>query len=257
MNFCYLFVIQGDDMLKIAICDDNECFCIQLENILEDISDKYNFEFDIYTFNSGKAFYEKIKNNFIFDLIFLNVELKNLNGLQIGRLIRNKFSSTFVHIVYLSVKKDYALQLFKLQPLDFLVKPIKYDDIFYVIKTINSIIKTSHKPTFDYKIGTLLFRVPLNDIIYFESINRKVNMITYNNTVSFYSTLNKVHEKLDKIFFISIHKSYIINYNHIKEIRYTQVVMSNNLILPISQSKRSQVRSMIMANKKDEELYIL
>ena len=86
------------------------------------------------------------------------------------------------------------------------------------------------------------FHSIIKDILYFESDNRKINIYTTKGQISFYGILSEVLEELDEFDFLFIHQSYIVNYNHIISFEYNQVTMSNDTILPISQSRRKIIR---------------
>jgi DNA-binding LytR/AlgR family response regulator len=93
--------------------------------------------------------------------------------------------------------------------------------------------------------------VLISDILYFESSGRKVKIILKDGEVKeYYGKLSEVEEKLKKNDFFSIHKSYLINYNHVIEYTYEYVKMSNNEILGISQNNRKAVREKLLQKKQ-------
>ena len=69
-------------------------------------------------------------------------------------------------------------------------------------------------------------------------------MVTTKGEELFYSSLSEVTLNVAKYQFIQIHRSYLINYNHTSILRYSEVVMSNGTVLPISKSKREEFRSL-------------
>ncbi|MEG2440376.1 MAG: LytTR family DNA-binding domain-containing protein, partial [Acetivibrio sp.] len=97
---------------------------------------------------------------------------------------------------------------------------------------------------FHYQKAHDLFKVPTGDIIYFESVNREVRIAMNKGEDFFYGSLDEVAMKLSGYQFLQIHRSYLINYNHISVLRYSEVVMSNGVTLPISRSKRQELRSL-------------
>ena len=112
-------------MLSIAICDDNNYICSQIEKIILDYQ-KYKCEkFDIDIFCTGENLINFIKNEHSFDLIFLDIELGTTTGIEIGSKIRNEFDDYISKIVFITSKDGYESQLFDFQPLNFLKKPIE------------------------------------------------------------------------------------------------------------------------------------
>jgi len=104
---------------------------------------------------------------------------------------------------------------------------------------------------FQYKIGHTKYNLPIRDIIYFESRNREVIIHTVNGTEVFYGRLKDIYEYLNKLKFIQIHKSYLVNYNYIVKLEYHQVTMSNNVVLPISQANRKKTRELQLELERD------
>ena len=87
-------------------------------------------------------------------------------------------------------------------------------------------------------------------ILYFESSGRKVKVVLKNEVNEYYGKLSEVEEKIKNDDFFFIHKSYLINYNHVIEYSYEYVKMSNNEILGISQNNRKAVREKLLRKKQ-------
>lgn len=213
-------------MFRIAICDDEISICEQLEVILEKLSREFleGLEWDV--FYSGEELCSHLDKNNYYDIIFLDIKLKEMNGVEVGHIIRNAMLNETTQIVYISGKETYAMELFKLRPLDFIIKPFDYQVIKGIINLALRTIKIDYA-IFQYKIGTITYNILTKDILYFESKNRKIIMHGVKRTETFYGKLKDVHEKLKKYRFIKIHKSYLVNYNHIVKLEYQQVTLSN------------------------------
>lgn len=122
-------------MIHIAICDDDLIFCTELENMLNLIASEYKIFFGIDIFYSGVKFKNIISNYQEYDLIFLDIELNETLGSDIGDFIRNRLEWENVSIIYISNKSHYALSLFKTRPYDFIVKLISYDNLKKVMSS--------------------------------------------------------------------------------------------------------------------------
>ncbi|MFA9424472.1 MAG: LytR/AlgR family response regulator transcription factor, partial [Sedimentibacter sp.] len=168
-------------MLRIAICDDEKVICQQIEDILADISENINEKFEIELFYSGEELCEYLFEGNSYDLIFLDIELCEMNGVEVGRKIREEMNDESTQIVYVSGKESYAMDLFEVRPLNFLVKPANRDKIeLVVIKAIKLFGNKNH--FFEYKNNNINFSVPLGNILYFESDGRKVNIVLIDET---------------------------------------------------------------------------
>ena len=194
-------------------------------------------------FYSGEDLCLSLKENIYFDIIFLDIELKLMTGIDVGKRIREVFLNETTQLIYISGKESYAMELFQVRPLYFLIKPITYKKIETVLLTAFRLIQKGNQ-VFEYQSSHITSKVQIKNILYFESCNRKVNIVTENNQDCFYDTLNNVSEILKKFNFLLIHKSYLVNYNHVIKFEYHQVTMINNIILPISQPKRKGIREL-------------
>lgn len=236
-------------MLRIAICDDEKIICRQLEDMLLDIGKNANQEIEIDVYYSGEKLCNLLNKGENYDVIFLDIELNQINGVEIGKKIREEFNDESTQIVYISSKESYAMDLFEVRPLNFLIKPLNETKIeATILKAVMLLDKENHY--FNYKNSNVTFSVPLKDILYFESHGRKVNIFLNDEIKSFYGKLSSVEEQIDNKDYIMIHKSYLINFNHVIEHTYEYVKMSNQEVLTISQNNRKAVREKLMHRKQ-------
>ena len=231
--------------IRIAICDDDQFICGELETLLINILESNNITHDIDVFFSGEELVRTFNNsNTSYDLIFLDIELPNQNGIDIGTYIRENLIDHKTEISYISSNNSYAMDLFKLRPIDFLEKPITSKKVTHVINTYLNLIEYNNK-NFQYSKNKNTFNIPLSDILYFEHKGRKTVLHTFDETIDFYDSFDNILTKLDTKRFILVHKSFIINYRCISKFGAKEVTMIDGRIIPISQSKRSQVQNKI------------
>ena len=233
-------------MIYVAVCDDELAIGAELEHMLLDIFGKQNIEYEIDVFFDGEELHKKIKAGAHYDLIFLDIEFaqSEMNGVETGRLIRDVYQNHLTSIVYISWEKKYALHLFDIQPLNFLIKPLKYDKIEEVVNKYLKVTKL-WSGTFTYKIGHNTFKVSIKDIVYLESYDRKLVIhLADGRKDEFYGSLKELYEEqLKKFDFLFIHASYLVNYDYITALKFNQVLLVNNTTpLPISKHRKSKIR---------------
>jgi DNA-binding LytR/AlgR family response regulator len=237
--------------LYIAVCDDEEHVRLELESMLEDTCDKLNVKYEFSAFSTGAELYRQMESGAHYDLIFLDIALANdkIDGVEIGKLIREGLDDHTVAIVYMSWEKKYALQLFEISPQDFLIKPLDKEKIEKAMRKYLKIAKL-WDDDFIYKAGHDVHKVKVMEIIYLESSGRKVIIhLTGDREISFYGTLKKIYdEQLKKHDFLRIHNAYAINYHFVKSLQYEEVTLQEkNIQLPISQARRKEVRDAYLA----------
>lgn len=227
-------------MFRIAICDDVMAVCHHIERTLMDYAKANKIPIDVEVFYNGESLYEFILKEHGFDLIYLDIEMASLSGLDLGREIRNVLHDMNTEIVFVSGTTQYDRQLFDVQPLHFIAKPI---DPGQVIKDLTLAMKKHNNPEscFIFHVGKDIITLRYGDILYFESFDRKVSVMTAGKNYDYYSTLQKAAESLPP-YFCRIHKSYVVNMHHITEFRGSAVLMADSTELPIGQTYRQAFR---------------
>ena len=236
-------------MYRVAICDDESYICSQIEEIIINYQKESLEEIDIEVFYSGEELCRFIQQEHNFDIIFLDIELKQMNGVEIGRIIREDMSDEVTQLLYISSKQDYAMTLFDNRPLNFLIKPLDQDK---VVKYLSQAIQISQKSNlfYEFNVGKIHYKVPYKDIMYFESDDKKIRVITNTVTYECYGKLTDMKEVVPSSEFFFIHKSYLVNYLYISEAQYEFVKVTSGIILPISQTYRKEVRDMLIKRRK-------
>lgn len=236
-------------MIKIAICDDEPSICGQVETTLIQILDERTIEYDIDVFCSSEELCTQLqaKN---YNLLFLDIELPDQNGITTGRYIRETLQDEQLQIAYISSKTSYAMELFEFHPINFLEKPLTPQQI---LKVLDKYLLISHynEQTFTYKKYRNYFNIPFHNILYFESAGRKITIYTTQGPDTFYDTLENIYPRLKTSHFLFIHKSILVNYHHIRQITYDEVTMSDGTVLAISQSRRKDIKNMYMQIRKE------
>lgn len=237
--------------ISIAICDDEEEIALELERRLLNIQKEIGIPLDIDVFFSGMELCKHLKKN-KYGLIFLDIELPKMDGVEVGHFIREKLYDEVTQIAYISSKQKYAMELFESRPINFLIKPLKKEDILKILEKYMT-LAGEFAETFHYKKGRKIVQIPLSDIMYFERNTRKVKLYSKDGVDEFYEVLENVYSFVKKHKFLFIHKSYIINCNYIKKMGYESVVMTNDVELPISQARRKDIRDMWMQYITEDE----
>lgn len=239
---------EKNALYKIAVCSDEASICGQIEQILLKAQGLYNVTIEIEVFLSGEELLKYIKNGVSYDLIFLQSEMSKLNGIKVGMLIRNVIKDLEVELVYVLAKTDDMFKIIKTSPLYAVIKPIKSEEVLIAFKKARGKHETDSK-FFYYKLGRNRCKVQLSEIIYFESIGRKAKIVTTQETIEIYDSLTDINKQLEKSNFIRVHKSYIINYDHIAKLAGKQCTMENGEEINISQLKRKEVKNIEESNQ--------
>ena len=101
-------------MLRIAICDDDLPIKSEIESLLLDIMQDYCIKMDIDIFFDGKTLYQQIQSGTNFDIIYMDIEMNDVDGIQAARLIRAQNIPSI--LIYISAYETYFKQLFEVEP---------------------------------------------------------------------------------------------------------------------------------------------
>lgn len=232
-------------MIDIAICDDNIHICSEIENILLKYQKINYLKFNIDVFSDGKNFIKHLDLGNKYQILFLDIEIGNITGVDIGKYIRQNLDNREIKIIYVSSFEKYAMELFDLKPTNFLIKPIDENKIKEVLEdTLYDIKIQLEKFTFNFKND--MFRIKLKDIVYFETIklSKNIKLITIDNEYIFRENLNKIQENLEKNDFIKINKSVLVNFNYIKVFKPSEfkVILTTEEELPLSKNRLKEIK---------------
>lgn len=244
--------------MKIAICDDDISFTSRLEEIIKQESVNYGKKPEIDVFFDGETLVKSIEDGQSYSMIFLDIEMKRMNGITAARRIRQLDRYTL--IIYISSYDDYLKELFEVEPFRFISKPLQlqklkqyFGEAIRKIEGLNNI--------YSYSYNKEEYTVPIKEIVYFESNKRLINIRLNDGTEqSFYGKLNNVEKEIQKInkHFIRIHQSFLVNYSYVKKMTYSEVVLEHNydeLVLRISEDRRSTVRRKVCEIAGGLQLY--
>jgi DNA-binding LytR/AlgR family response regulator len=140
------------------------------------------------------------------------------------------------------------MELFEVRPFDFIIKPIdpvRVKKIVYKIMDLCS----ENRDLFEYSYDRTIKRIPVREIIYFESAGKRINICTVKEETHFYGKLSDVSRQLAHHNFVMIHKSFLVNIDHVIEYDYEFVRMSNKKILSISQRRRKDIREKLLKQR--------
>jgi DNA-binding LytR/AlgR family response regulator len=202
--------------------------------------------------NSALDALEYIYSNRI-DLIFVDINMPDLNGVDFVKALKEK-----PHIIFTTAYSEYAIEGFKVNAIDYLLKPIGYKDFLKAVNKVKTLfdlhdlqselIKTTQDHLFvksEYK----LMRIELSDIKYIESMHEYVRIhLMSDKPVMTLLSMKSIEEQLPPEKFMRVHRSFIVNMDRIKVIERNRIVFDKNVYIPVSDQYKAKFQEFINKN---------
>jgi len=189
---------------------------------------------------------EMVQNNMI-DLVLLDIQMPELTGIQFMKIIENKCG-----VIITTAYKDYALQGFEFDVIDYLLKPIPYEKFYASIQKATQRIHP--KPTTTVtnylfvKSDHRLIKLNYDEIYYFESFRDYITVHTTSDKILTLQSLRSFEEILPRDKFIRIHKSHLIAIDKIDAIENNRILI-HNTFLPIGEVYKEVVMARLQLKK--------
>lgn len=218
-------------MYQIAICDDEMIALNMTEhmlNVYEKIHSQYKFS--IQCFTSASLLLEKIKeNNYIPDLIFMDIYMPEKQGMEAAKELRKMGNEC--QIIFLTAAREFALDAFGVNAIQYLLKPVSSDKLFPVLDKVLSDLDEERKKYLLLRSEGRIHRVPINNIVYCEAQrNHQCVYLSDGSQLLLRMTLGGIYDMLSEYpEFIKAGIAYIVNLNHIDSLNAQSMQMDNGM----------------------------
>ena len=222
-------------MLQIAICDDESYYREKLQRLVQAYLDRHHLSGVISFFASGEEFLSQSENNVKYDIVFMDISMNELNGIETAMRMRSFHSDT--HLVFVTAFMDYALEGYKANAIRYIMKDSPDVSVEECMDAILQRMRTA-RVAFSFTEGER--KLYTDNILYIESSKHK-SIFHYMETdlihYQLYSRLDAVEQKLSGYGFLRIHKSYLVNMKHICRINNYTAYLDTGAELPIPRSR--------------------
>lgn len=223
--------------MKIAICDDDRKITDQMMSWIHQQQPFHTIH--IYH-NPLDLIHQKVK----YDVLFLDIDMPEMNGIEVGNEIRKYDKHTA--IVYLTNMSEYRPLAFGVHAFDYIEKPATIENITKVLHEVTLYQKEKNfipQVTFQSRQG--IIHIPVDDIIYFEFLDRHVYLHGLHESYILVTNLYNVRDVMKNYHFATPHKSFCINLGHVRLVKGYDIYMTNEDVIPLSQKKSSDFRSIL------------
>lgn len=233
-------------MIKIAIVDDEKEEVAKLSKTVADFFEEKEMEYKILPFYCGE---DLLQCNIPVDIVFLDVEMGELSGIETAQRLRNW--NKWAELIYVTSYGDYITKAMTFHPFDYITKPFYAEQIFktledYLIHT-NS-IKAKSKEYFQIKIENSCCYLEMNDIYYFYYCeDRTVEVKMRKEKYKIRDSITNIYNIVNRQYFIMPAPNVIVNIQHINKIdvKNKKLILENGEEILISRRKYKEVFDML------------
>jgi two-component system, LytTR family, response regulator len=226
--------------IKVLITDDEQGSHKILENYIGRLPE---LELAGNAFNAIEAI--SFISSVQVDVIFLDITMPELNGFQFLRLLDNP-----PFIIFTTAHSEFALESYEYNAIDYLKKPIPFERFEKAVNKLKQLLDSGIKlgqlkNDIKVKVDGHIISVPLDRIFYIQSMGNYVKIFLQNRILVTQITTAELEENLPRLFFVRVHKSFIVNKTKIDSITDDEVIIDENK-LPIGKTFKKYVRELIL-----------
>lgn len=224
-------------MFKIAICDDEQALIDTLKTNLEQYARQTGKTFCYFEFHDGVDLLAHYQPDF--DLIFMDIKMDRLDGLQTAQEIRK--TDAAVGILFLTSLSQYVWKGYEYGAVNYLLKPVTYGWLKMELDRYFSHYTGRQEPFFAFVSDGGRFKVPYKNVRFAETARRNVLLHFDDQEQVIYKSMKEVASLLEtQPQFARCHASYVVNLSFVKSVQNLEAVLTTGERVPISQPKRKE-----------------
>lgn len=228
-------------MLHIAVVDDDMRVVADITNILQLFYKDIVYEQE--DFSDGAEFVESLKDNKRYDIVFMDIEMPEINGDEAVRELRKSDADEKTFVVYVSSHTDNIVGLFSLHPFDFVEKPVNQSKVISILQKISK-ARQDKLSTITVLVNRREQKIVLSDIIYAESEGHRLliylkgqpePLVSYTKMDEFYKLIRE-----NSVDFIRTHTSFVVNRCYVNRYFRDHVLVGSHEI-PVSSKYKNKM----------------
>lgn len=240
---------QGGENVQIGVCDDQKEI---REMIVDKIKKVYPTE-NIISYKSGQEVLDDLR---LPDILFLDIQMPEMDGMQAARELRKRDRQMI--IIFVTVAQDYVFQSFDVGAFHYLVKPFKDQKFAEVLQNavrqfeerkIECVEAKKETPSLMVTSKGEHITIPLEDIVYAEVFNRKIIIHTLDADIEYYGKMKDLEKKAGEDFYRP-HRAYLINFNFIRKYNAAIIYLKKGQALIAKQNYQNFVKSYLRFNQR-------
>lgn len=227
-------------MINIVICDDDIFYIEQIKALVEKYSPS-DIEHSVKSYQSGEEFLDDINALKAIDIVFIDIEMKEITGIDTIKKLKEMQPDAIV--LFVTSHSNYITDIFRLGAFQFLQKPIVAKDFTLDFNRAIEQYKRNHTKL-EINLKDRIYCIEYSDIIFIEVQHKQITIFTRKDKIEMFGKIKDYEIKLRGFGFANCHKSILINLQHIELIDLNGVKLNGySKILPISRGYKAELLS--------------
>ena len=235
-------------MLNIAVLDDEDMYIDRVCKITEKCMEQMGMEYEIFVYKKGGDILEELKKDKCSDVYLLDMELPDIKGLEVAKQIRRRFSEPV--LIFVSHYIDYSPKAHELNIMKTELEENLPEAYRAMLELWKERKKNNNNRYYMAEYYNGFEKIFYRDIYYLKKDKKYVIIVHKDGKTSVRMSLGAMLEKLDGEEFLMIERGYIVNLDHVKSLRNSELGITNGETIPVSRLKLDHVRDAIMNRRE-------
>lgn len=224
--------------MKITICDDEAIQVAMIKEYVSKWSNMNNHTCMLKTYSSADHLWFSFQEESDIDILLLDIQMDGMNGITLAKKIRE--INEKVVIIFITGVVDYIYDGFNVNALNYLLKPIKQDQLFNCLnKAVEQLEKEDHFICIN--VDKQVYKLNERKIRYIESIAHYIDIHYEDEVYHIKKNLTDMESELNSQMFYKVHRSFLVNMDFVERITKVEVILNDGMHLPIARGKWNNV----------------
>lgn len=226
-------------MLQIAVCEDEKAMGSYLKQLIDKrLAGRKEYQIEVF-----EAGWELLESDKKFDIFFLDIDLKDMSGIDMARKLRETSGAV---IIFVTALKEYVFDAFDVQAFQYLLKPVNEEKFFRVLDgAVEECLAGKGGEPLVIRIKGTYRSIMRENIVYAENDARKVVLHLKEEQISYYAKMSELEKILGGQFF-RCHRGYLVNLNEVKSYDTGSIQLKNGETILMAKQKYSAFVSAYM-----------
>lgn len=231
-------------LVRVAIVEDEAELHDYYKKMIEAWGNARNIRPNTTCVESSEEYLFKYDRHNVFDIIFLDVCMKDMNGMELAHEIR-KFDRN-VQIMFLTGNADYVFEGYEIGAVRYLIKPVEENELAKALDACMEKLGSSREDYLTIKYQGENLRLSRSEIIFVKVDGHYLQMQTVDKVYEWKASLKEMFYKLDPTRFVMANRSAVVNLEFVNKITREECILENGEIIPVSRGAYGQLNEAFM-----------